>query len=163
MSADVEVVEKVWKSENIAISVTEKAAGRPLRRDWMAGYKAYDYSRGKFIPIHFDGRRRSVVRGRNLVSYVAIRGNGTSLTHVWPLNLLVQSVFREWIEGERFLSLPPFITHRILSYLNGLSKNQALHDRQNFLIIILFFCLLPVGLHRSNNVEDRHASEEDGG
>ena len=26
----------------------------PLRKNWMARYKAYDYSQGKFIPIHLD-------------------------------------------------------------------------------------------------------------
>jgi len=61
----------------------------------MARYKAYDYSQGKFIPIHFDSRRRSVVGGRNLVRYVAIRGYGTPLTHVAKvLNISVQSVLR---------------------------------------------------------------------
>jgi hypothetical protein len=27
---------------------------RPLRRDWMARYKKFNYSQGKFIPVHFD-------------------------------------------------------------------------------------------------------------
>jgi len=26
----------------------------PLGRDWMARYKDYDYSQGKYIPIDFD-------------------------------------------------------------------------------------------------------------
>ncbi len=46
-------------------------------------------------------RRRRVVEGRNLVSYVAIRGYGTSLTQVAKvLNISVQSVLRGVDRGE---------------------------------------------------------------
>lgn len=46
-------------------------------------------------------RRRCVVEGRNLVSYVAIRGYGTSLTQVAKvLNISVQSVLRGVDRGE---------------------------------------------------------------
>ena len=44
-------------------------------------------------------RRRRVVEGRNLVSYVAIRGYGTSLTQV--LNISVQGVLRGVDRGEQ--------------------------------------------------------------
>jgi chromosomal replication initiation ATPase DnaA len=47
-------------------------------------------------------RRRSVVEGRNLVSYVAIRGYGTSLTQVTQvLNISVQGVLRGVDRGEQ--------------------------------------------------------------
>ena len=46
-------------------------------------------------------RRRSVGGERNLVSYVAIRGYGTSLTQVAKvLNISVQSVLRGVDRGE---------------------------------------------------------------
>ena len=48
------------------------------------------------------GRRRSVVEGRSLVSYVAIRGYGTSLTQAGKvLNISVQSVLRGVERGEQ--------------------------------------------------------------
>jgi len=47
-------------------------------------------------------RRRSVAEGRNLVSYVAIRGYGTSLTKAGKvLNISVQSVLRGMERGEQ--------------------------------------------------------------
>ena len=47
-------------------------------------------------------RRRSVVGGRNLVSYVAIRGYGASLTQVAKvMNISVQSVLRGVVRGEQ--------------------------------------------------------------
>jgi hypothetical protein len=44
---------KSWKHDSIAISVAEKGTG-PLRRDWMARYREYDYSQGKLIQIQFE-------------------------------------------------------------------------------------------------------------
>jgi hypothetical protein len=47
-------------------------------------------------------RQRSVVEGRNLVSYVAIRGYGMSLTQAGKvLNISVRSVLRGVERGEQ--------------------------------------------------------------
>jgi len=96
-----EFVEKVLRE--VVGNSDEKSIGKEVRAEVLSALAKEMGSRLGLSGAELMGgsRRRSVVAGRSLVSYVAVRGYGASLTQVAKvLNISAQSVLRGMAYGE---------------------------------------------------------------